>query len=104
MTDNQFYHTKRWEQKRAAVLRRDGYRCQISARLGKNVSATTVHHIFPRKEFPEYEWETWNLISVSTESHELLHNREAGTLSDDGIALLRRTARKQGIPIPLRYE
>lgn len=98
------YHSKRWEQKRTAILKRDGYRCQLSARLGKNVQANTVHHIFPYKEFPEYTWESWNLISLSTEAHERLHDRTAGTLTEEGIALLRRTARKNNIPIPLRYE
>ena len=52
-----FYRTKRWERLRAAVLRRDGYMCQASRRYGKRVEATTVHHIFPRDEFPEYQWE-----------------------------------------------
>lgn len=86
------------------ILKRDGYRCQVNARLGKNIPATTVHHIFPMKEFPEYAWENWNLISVSTEAHEQLHDRSMGALSDEGIALLKRTARKNNIPIPLRYE
>lgn len=98
------YHSKRWEQKRALILRRDKYRCQYYSRLGRNVPANTVHHIFPLKEFPEYQWENWNLISLSNEAHEKMHLRNYDTLSDEGIELLKRTARKNGIPVPLRYE
>lgn len=101
---NPFYRTKRWEQKRELILKRDGYRCQINARLGKNIQANTVHHIFPLNEFPEYAWDSWNLISVSNEAHEGLHDRANGSLNQSGIELLRRTARKNNIPIPLRYE
>ena len=99
-----FYHSQRWEHRRKMILKRDGYRCQISARMGKNIPATVVHHIFPLKEFPEYQFQSWNLISVSSEAHDRLHNRTHDTLSDEGIALLRRTARKNNIPIPLQYE
>ena len=102
--NNPFYKTKRWEHKRELILKRDGYRCQISASLGKNIQANTVHHIFPLDELPEYAWESWNLISVSNEMHERLHDRTNGTLNAEGIALLRRTARRNNIPIPLRYE
>ena len=71
--------------------------CQISKRYGKLVQANTVHHIFPREDYPEYEWCDWNLISVSNEVHNRLHDRISGELTEEGTALMIRTARKQGV-------
>lgn len=94
------YHTKRWIKKRESILRRDGYRCQESKRYGKNIQATTVHHIFPYEYFPEYAWCDWNLISLSDKMHNAMHDRDTHRLSDKGKELLIRTARKHGIDIP----
>lgn len=97
-----FYHTKRWERLRASILRRDRYMCQISRRYGKRREAQTVHHIFPRDRYPEYQWEPWNLISICSEIHEELHNRQTGALTAKGMELLRRTAKAQGIMMESR--
>ena len=43
----QFYQSGIWKRKRAMILRRDGYMCQLSKRYGKRVEAEVVHHIFP---------------------------------------------------------
>ena len=93
-----FYLSTRWRKKRDRILRRDSYLCQVSKRYGKMRAATTVHHIFPRDEFPEYEWQDWNLIAVCTEAHDTLHNRANGRLSAAGIDLANRTARRIDIP------
>lgn len=98
-----FYKTRQWEMIRNRVLRRDGYMCQMSKRYGKMVEANTVHHIFPRKEFPEYAWKDWNLISLSAEQHERMHYRKTEQLTATGAELLRRTAMRQGIGIPEQY-
>lgn len=92
-----FYKTNRWLKLRRAVLARDGYRCQIARRYGKNIPANTVHHIFPRDAYPQYQWESWNLISVSKEMHNELHDRVTNELTEKGRELLERTARKKGI-------
>lgn len=92
-----FYKSKRWEKLRARVLRRDGYKCQVAKRYGKNVPANTVHHIFPRDKFPQYQWQSWNLIAVSHDTHNELHVRATGELTDKGVELMNRTARAQGI-------
>lgn len=84
-------------------MRRDGYTCQIAKRYGKKEPAALVHHIFPREEFPEYQLEAWNLIAVSYAAHERLHIRDTGELTEEGKALLRRTALKYGKEIPERY-
>lgn len=94
-----YYKTQRWERLRRAVLARDGYRCQESARYGKNVPADTVHHIFPREDYPQYQWEEWNLIALSGSVHNELHDRSTGKLTEKGLDLMKRTARKKRIEI-----
>lgn len=78
--------------------------CQLSKRYGKTVEANTVHHIFPREDYPEYQWCEWNLISLNHSVHDSLHYRQNNELTKDGIDLLIRTARKNNIPIPGKYE
>lgn len=85
------YKARRWERLRAQVMRRDGYRCQLSKRYGKAVPADLVHHIYPVDEFPEYAFEPWNLISVSRAAHNKLHDRDSDKLTTEGVALMRRT-------------
>lgn len=92
-----FYKTVRWKRLREKMLRRDGYICQISKRYGKIVQADTVHHIFPKEDYPEYQWEPWNLISLSTEQHNALHVRDSHQLTAKGEELRNRTARRQGL-------
>lgn len=85
------YKARRWERLRAQVMRRDGYRCQLSKRYGKAVPAELVHHIYPVDEFPEYAFEPWNLVAVSRAAHNKLHDRDSDNLTAEGIALMRRT-------------
>lgn len=96
MTDK-YYKSKRWEHLRASALRRDGYMCQIAKREGHSIPAEVVHHIFPRDTFPEYENKLWNLISLSYEAHNMLHDRNTGALSQMGEELRRQTALSMGI-------
>lgn len=93
------YDSKRWKTKRERILRRDKYQCQLSKRYGRIVQANTVHHIFPRDQYPQYQWDDWNLISLSAEMHNRMHDRVTNQLTDEGLDLLRRTARKQKIQI-----
>lgn len=71
--------------------------CQITKRYGRLVEAQTVHHIFPREFFPEWQLSAWNLISLSSEAHHAMHDRENDRLTAEGLELLRRTARKNHI-------
>ena len=98
-----FYKSRRWKLTRAAILRRDGYICQESKRYGKHAEATTVHHAFPRDEFPEYQWEPWNLVSLCAKEHDRLHDRVTGALTERGVKMLRRIARRAGVDVPGRY-
>lgn len=99
--DKEFLVSKAWRIKRQKILRRDGYQCQVSKRYGKNVDGNVIHHIFPRSEFPEYSLCDWNLITVSLSMHNRLESEDG--LTAEGIDLLRRTARKNNIPIPPQY-
>jgi hypothetical protein len=83
-----------------SIMLRDKYIDQVALRYSPfPVQAQIVHHIFPRDCFPEYEWMSWNLVSVSRATHNRLHDRETDRLTDEGIALLKRTAKKQKISL-----
>ena len=94
------YNNRKWERKRAAILARDGYMCRESRRYGKMIPADTVHHIFPVEFFPQYMWEGWNLISLSREQHNAMHERQSHKLTAKGKELMERTARRYNIEIP----
>lgn len=82
---------KRWRKKRAAILRRDRYKCQESKRFGRNIEATHVHHIYPLEEYPQYAYENWNLISLSAESHNAMHNKMQNELTKLGKEWKKKT-------------
>lgn len=92
-----FYKSSRWKNMRERVLRRDQYTCQLSKRYGKLKQADTVHHVFPREFFPEWQLCGWNLISVCREEHNKLHDRETDKLTAYGMELLKRIAQKNNI-------
>lgn len=83
------YHSQRWRNLRARILKRDGYMSAIAIRYGKHVEADTVHHCWPAEEFPQYAWEPWNLISITQDEHRELHNSD-GTLTPAGETWRRR--------------
>lgn len=85
------YGSTKWKKKRQKILAMDGYRCQIARRYGRIEEAVIVHHIYPAKDFPEWQYATWNLISVSRRTHELLEDRRTGELTELGKDLQRRT-------------
>lgn len=85
------YESKRWKRAASAAMRRDGYKCQLSKRYGKNVPADVVHHIYPVDEYPEYAYALWNLVALSRAAHNRLHDRNTDKLTPEGISLQRRT-------------
>ena len=91
------YNSKRWQRLREKVLKRDNYMCQYSKRYGRRVPANMVHHIYPAEVFPEYQWCEWNLISLSNEAHNMMHDRDSHQLTDIGISLQKKINR-QGYP------
>lgn len=82
-----FYKTKEWNNLRKKILRRDRYECQYFRRFGRSVDATTVHHIFPYEFYPELKKVSWNLISLSHEAHNMMHDRLTHKLTDEGKSL-----------------
>ena len=91
MTQNSFYKTSKWKHKRASILRRDGYLCQYSLRYGKRIDADTVHHIYSLEDYPEYALCSWNLISLSNQAHNKMHDRTTNKLTELGEALKNKT-------------
>ena len=89
------YSNAKWKKKRMHILRLDGYKDKVAAMYGRTEEATTVHHIYPAAQYPEYAWQDWNLISVSQGSHNKLENRKTGELTELGRMLMDRT--KPGI-------
>ena len=89
-----------WKRKRAAIMKRDGYRSQLAARYGRNIPGDTVHHILPVELFPEYRLTNWNLITITRREHNALHDRTTHTLTDEGRELALRTAMKHGLNMP----
>ena len=85
------YGSQRWKNKRAHILRLDGYVDQYAKRWGRTLDAVIVHHIYPAEEYPEYAWENWNLISISRRTHELLEDRKTGKLTEAGRKLMEST-------------
>ena len=85
------YQSLKWQRLRASVLREAGYRCQYFKRFGRRVEATHVHHAWPAEDYPEYAWERWNLVALSQEAHNMMHDRVTGKLTAAGEALRRRT-------------
>lgn len=82
---------KRWRQLRVQALRRDGYRCREARRYGRAEPAEVVHHIWPAEDYPEYAYCLWNLISLSAESHNQMHDRYTGELTELGKRWKNRT-------------
>ena len=72
------YTSTRWKRKRAAILRRDGYKCQHCKRYGRVVEAAEVHHIKHADEYPELVWENNNLISLCHACHNKQHPEKGG--------------------------
>lgn len=94
------YKSSAWLRLSKSIMRRDGYKCQLSKRYGKNVPAELVHHIYPVDEYPEYAMCRWNLIALSREQHNTLHDRVTGALTAKGIALQRRVKPPEKIASP----
>ena len=92
MTEFDYSSTnRRWQRLRQRALRRDGHRCQESARYGRSVPAEVVHHIWPVEEYPEYAYCLWNLVSLSRKAHDAMHHRVTKKLTPAGLRWKNRT-------------
>lgn len=87
---------KRWQALRVRVLRRDRHLCRESARYGRVVEANVVHHVWPAEDYPQWAYESWNLLSLSASAHDSMHDRVTRTLTPLGEQWRRRTPPPRG--------
>lgn len=78
MIESDFYNSRGWKRKRAAILRRDGYLCRNCKRYGRTRPAQTVHHIKHLDEYPELALTDSNLISLCNACHNEAHPEKGG--------------------------
>ena len=71
--------------------------CQVSLQEGRHIEANTVHHIFPADDYPEYQYCGWNLISLSANVHNAMHDRSTGKLTELGRELMEELKEKRGM-------
>lgn len=91
------YNSKRWEKKRAHILKRDKYLDQVQLRRGVRIEANLVHHILPAEDWPEYRWEDWNLVAINDRTHRELHEPYTKALTPAGWELAQEVADAHGI-------
>lgn len=74
-TSKAFYHSKQWKAIHDYVLHRANYIDQYAFAVEHVIKrGNLVHHIYPLKERPELGASFGNLICVSPESHNRIHN------------------------------
>ena len=84
------YKTARWRALRESVLARDGWLCRECRRYGRRTEASVVHHAWPADLYPEYRWQSWNLLALCPACHNAMHVRHSDELSERGTAWMRR--------------
>ena len=100
------YKSKRWQQKREIILKRDNYMCQWAKMQGRRETEDptkgillVVHHIFPAEDYPQYSMSNWNLITLSSVAHDSMHDRTTNQLTAKGRWLMRMKAKEMGIEL-----
>ena len=68
-----FYHSLVWFTKRAEILERDNYECQMCKRSGKYHKAECVHHLKHLKYREDLALVNDNLISLCFDHHNQVH-------------------------------
>lgn len=81
---------KRWRRLRERVLREQKW-CQEAERYGVRLQAEVVHHVWPAEDYPEYAYCRWNLVALTTENHDRMHDRFTRKLTPLGERWRRRT-------------
>jgi 5-methylcytosine-specific restriction endonuclease McrA len=78
------HKTQKWKNKRAKILRRDGYICQECKRFGKRHDAEMVHHIYPVETHPHLAFVNDNLVSLCNVKHNTMHDRVTNEITEAG--------------------
>lgn len=68
-----FYKSRTWQACRSIALARDNYLCQECLKQGKITPYDVVHHIKPRKEYPELALDADNLVCLCHTCHNKQH-------------------------------
>lgn len=92
------YKSVAWRRKREAILRRDGYQCQMCKRYGRQRQATTVHHVKHVDEHPELAYTNENLISLCSACHNKAHPEKSGYRFKNKGAGMKRIILVIGLP------
>lgn len=89
LKEDGFYKKEPWLSLRVLALQRDNYQCQL--RLSKKCTriATEVHHIKPRKEYPELALDLDNLTSCCWNCHEETKPRGTAPTIPKGVRIIR---------------
>ena len=90
-----FYNSKRWQDKRMQILRRDHFECQSCRERIEKANregvlltgwerhinrATCVHHIKELEDYPELALDSDNLMSLCDRCHNARHGRTTDKL------------------------
>lgn len=94
LRNHDFYKSRKWQAKRAYVMRKYKYEDQDAKRYGRCVEATMIHHIYPLQEYPELALETWNLLPLSQASHNRMHDRLTDEITSHGKVWQRKRERQ----------
>jgi 5-methylcytosine-specific restriction enzyme A len=78
MGNKAFYNSKAWKDKRAYILKRDGYLCQECKKYGKNTEAKLVHHVIEIEDDYSLRLKNNNLVSVCHGCHNKQHPEKGG--------------------------
>ena len=90
MKDRKLYCKNAWQHKRKQILVRDNYTCRECRRYGKYKNANHVHHIYPAEFYPEWAFESWNLITLCQACHNEMHDRDSHDVTAKGKEWQRR--------------
>lgn len=80
----------KWKRVRKKALDRDDGYCRECLRYGRVRDAERVHHAWPKEDWPEYEFEQWNLVPLCKSCHDAMHERHGRQLTELGRAWQRR--------------
>lgn len=64
------------------IKKRDGYVCVLCG----NNDEVEAHHMYPRKDFPEYTYEYWNGITLCKNCHKMIHEKIRSVYEKEPVA------------------
>lgn len=71
-TNDDYRHSKQYQEWRSQVFERDNFKCQVCGQVGGKLNA---HHIKTFKDYPDLRFELSNGITLCEKCHRDLHKR-----------------------------